>query len=193
MLDKYRLILGSASPRRKRLMEEAGFDFEVRVMPVDEIMPREMGMEEAARHIARVKGEAFAGHMGARELLITADTVVGVDDRILGKPGSREEAVAMLERLSGRTHEVCTGVCLTSSSSSYVFSEITEVCFAPLRREEIAYYVDVFKPYDKAGAYGIQEWIGYIGIKYIRGCFYNVMGLPVRRLYELLTGNEMEI
>ncbi|MDR2042560.1 MAG: Maf-like protein [Tannerella sp.] len=190
-----RIVLASRSPRRRELLSGLGLDFEVRVIPgIDESYPAGLPPAEIPCAIARKKAEAYRPDMKEDELIITADTVVILDNGILGKPRDREEALGMLHRLAGRTHEVVTGVVLADCHRQSAFSVISEVDFAPLRDEEIRYYVDTFHPYDKAGAYGIQEWIGYIGVQGIRGSFYNVMGLPVQQLYRELekwrTGNE---
>lgn len=183
---EYKLILASASPRRHQLMRDAGFEFEVRLKHTEETWPRELESSRVPEYLACLKADAFRGELNPGEVLITADTVVCIEDRILGKPGDREEAVAMLRQLSGRRHTVITGVCLTSVRRRKAFSAYTDVFFKELSDEEINYYVDTCKPFDKAGAYGIQEWIGYIGIRRIEGSFYNVMGLPVQQLYENL-------
>lgn len=182
----YKLILASASSRRHQLMEGAGFQFEVRLKPTEEKYPAELPPEQVPEYLACLKAEAFRGELLPGELLITADTVVCIDGKVLGKPAGREEAIEMLHRLSGRKHTVVSGVCLTSTEKRKTFSAFTDVYFRTLTEEEILCYVDRCKPFDKAGAYGIQEWIGYIGISRIEGSFYNVMGLPVQQLYEAL-------
>lgn len=186
-LLKYRIVLGSNSPRRKELLSGLDLDFEVEVIPgIDESYPETLTAEEIPLHIARKKAEAYLGKMTDNELLITADTIVATYDRILGKPANREEAVEMLRDLSGREHKVVTGVCLTTPGKSVSFSVRSSVSFAKLEDDDIIYYVDKYRPFDKAGSYGIQEWIGYIGVEAINGSFYNVMGLPVQRLYQEL-------
>ncbi len=183
-LEKYRIVLGSASPRRRELLAGLDLDFEVEVIPgIDESYPDTLTAQEIPLYIARKKAEAYAAKMTDGELLITADTIVSAEGRILGKPSSREDAVDMLRRLSGRRHEVVTGVCISTKEKSASFSVTSEVCFARIDEEDIVYYVDKYRPFDKAGAYGIQEWIGYVGVENINGSFYNVMGLPVQRLY----------
>ena len=167
----------------------AGLDieFEVRTVPgIDESYPETLRPDEVPLYIARKKAEAYISSMPADELLITADTVVWASGEILGKPKDREDAVAMLRKLSGRTHEVITGVCITTKEKTVSFSASSSVCFAALDEDEIAYYVDKYRPFDKAGSYGIQEWIGYVAVESINGSFYNVMGLPVRLLYQEL-------
>lgn len=185
-MTKYKLVLASASPRRRQLLEGAGFHFDIRLKPVEEHWEEGMAPEHVPEYLARLKAAAFAGDLQANELLITADTVVCLNGEILGKPAGRNEAVMMLRKLSGCKHTVVTGVCLTTVERQKSFSVSTDVYFKDLLEEEISYYVDRYQPFDKAGAYGIQEWIGYIGIQRIEGSFYNVMGLPVQRLYEEL-------
>lgn len=186
-LSAYRLILASGSPRRHELMSHLDLDFEVMVRKVREDIPSGMPPDEAAEYLARLKASAFVDEIeNSRALVITADTIVCLGNEILGKPADREEAVNTLQRLSGRMHRVITGVCLSSKQKTVNFGVSTDVYFKELRTEEIEYYVDHHKPYDKAGGYGIQEWIGITGIEKINGSFYNVMGLPVQRLYEEL-------
>lgn len=182
----YKLILASASPRRRQLLEDAGFRFEIRLKESEEIWPESLLPEEVPVYLSQLKARAFKDELKADELLITADTVVCIGGEILGKPADREGAIQMLRRLSGNRHTVVTGVSLTTAVRQQTFSVRTEVYFKELTEEEIIYYVDTYRPLDKAGAYGIQEWIGYIGITRIEGSFYNVMGLPVQRLYEEL-------
>ena len=185
-IKNYKLILASASPRRQQLMKDAGFAFEVRLRDVEEKYPREMDLEKVPEYLSKVKAEAFREELKEDEVLITADTVVCIHDRILGKPADREEAISMLQELSGNRHQVVTGVSVTTRTEQLSFSSRTDVFFKHLSNEEIIFYVDTYKPFDKAGAYGIQEWIGYIGIERIEGSFYNVMGLPIQKLYETL-------
>lgn len=185
-MNGYKLILASSSPRRHQLMRDAGFKFEVRLKETDEIYPDGLAPALVPEYLACRKAEAFLGELKPGELLITADTIVCLDGQILGKPKNRPHAIGMLHRLSGRKHIVVTGVCLTSMERRKSFSAFTDVFFKELSEEEITCYVDNYKPFDKAGAYGIQEWIGYIGIRRIEGSFYNVMGLPVQQLYENL-------
>lgn len=183
---EYKLILASASPRRHQLLADAGFKFEVKLKHTEEIWPEGMRAEEVPEYLACLKASAFKEELMPGELLITADTVVYLDSKILGKPRDRQDAIGMLRQLSGKKHTVVTGVCLTTTSRHQSFSACTDVFFKVLSDEEITCYVDNCKPFDKAGAYGIQEWIGYIGIERIEGSFYNVMGLPVQKLYEVL-------
>lgn len=185
-IEHYKLILASGSPRRRQLMADAGFSFEVRLKQTEEVWQQGMDIRKVPEYLASLKADAFKSELKNDELLITADTVVCLGNRILGKPKDREEAIQMLRDLSGCKHTVVTGVCLTTMECRKNFSSFTDVYFKELSEEEIVYYVDNFKPMDKAGAYGIQEWIGYIGIRRIEGSFYNVMGLPVQQLYETL-------
>ncbi len=183
---EYKLILASASPRRQQLMRDAGFTFEVKLKHTEEIWPEHLEPRQVPQYLACLKANMFEDELAENELLITADTVVCLQGKILGKPANREDAIDMLHRLSGQKHTVVTGVCLTTAKSRYAFSAYTDVYFKKLSETEIIHYVDHYKPFDKAGAYGIQEWIGYIGIERIEGSFYNVMGLPVQQLYEAL-------
>lgn len=184
--SQYKIVLGSASPRRKQLMEGAGFTVEVRTQAVDESYPDTMDPLKVPEYLALVKAAGFLESLRPDECLVTADTIVYIKGCIVGKPADREDAIAMLESLSGNRHRVITGVCLTTTDKQRSFSVHSDVSFRPLSHEEIVYYVDHYAPYDKAGAYGIQEWIGYVGIERIEGSFYNVMGLPIQRLYEEL-------
>ncbi len=186
-LDSYDLILASGSPRRKQLLAEMSLKFQVRVLDVDERLPYEMKPAEAAVFLSELKADAFdPSEMKTNTLVITADTIVCIDNEILGKPADKEEAFAMLQQLSGREHEVVTAVCLRSLAHKKSFSVSTQVYFKDLSEDEITYYIDHFKPFDKAGAYGIQEWIGHAAIEKIEGSYFNVMGLPTHRLYEEL-------
>lgn len=186
-LQKYRIVLGSASPRRKELLSGLDIDFDVEVIPgIDESYPEELTAHEIPLYIARKKADAYVAKMTDNELLITADTIVATEGHILGKPADRVEAIGVLRRLSGRVHEVVTGVCISTKEKNVSFSVVSKVSFAKIDDEDILYYVDKYRPYDKAGSYGIQEWIGYVGVEAIDGSFYNVMGLPVQRLYQEL-------
>lgn len=186
-LKDYHIILASNSPRRRELLAGLGLEFEVRTLPgVDESYPASLEGSQIPLYIAREKAEAYRGLLREHELMITADTIVWLDGRVLGKPRDEAEAMRMLHDMAGRTHEVYTGVCLTTSARQRSFSVGTRVRFARLSDEEIRYYVTRFHPLDKAGAYGVQEWIGYVGVEHIEGSYYNVMGLPVQRLYQEL-------
>ena len=186
-LKKYKVILASNSPRRKELLAGLGVDYEVRTLPdVDESYPETLHGADIPLYIAKEKADAYVAMMQPGELMITADTIVWLDGKVLGKPRDREDALQMLRTMSGRTHEVFTGVCITTTDWQRSFTAQTEVRFATLSEEEIAYYVDNFQPMDKAGAYGVQEWIGFIGVENISGSYYNIMGLPVQKLYREL-------
>lgn len=183
-LQKYEILLASNSPRRRELL--AGLDIEYRVtaLPeVDESYPATLSGEEIPLYISQEKAAAYRNQMKENTLLITADTIVWLDGRVYGKPHDLDDAKAMLRALSGKTHTVITGVTLTSMQKQISFAVSTEVDFAPLADDEIDYYVDRYRPLDKAGAYGVQEWIGYIGVTGLHGSYYNVMGLPIQRLY----------
>ncbi len=183
-LTGYRLLLASRSPRRRELLEGAGIDFSLAEnFDVDEKYPAGLPVHEVPGFLARLKSEAYPVPLETKDILLTADTVVLCGDKVFGKPRDRAGAVEMLGELSGRKHIVVTGVVLRSADFVHEFSVATDVWFRPLSREETEYYVDAYRPYDKAGAYGIQEWIGYVGIERIEGSFYNVMGLPVQALY----------
>lgn len=186
-LKKYKVILASNSPRRKELLAGLGVDYEVRTLPdVDESYPETLKGADIPLYIAKEKADAYLSMMQPGELMITADTIVWLDGKVLGKPTGREDALRMLREMSGRTHEVFTGVCITTTEWQRSFTAQTEVRFANLSEEEINFYVEQFKPMDKAGAYGVQEWIGFIGVENISGSYYNIMGLPVQRLYKEL-------
>ena len=182
-----KIILGSQSPRRRELLAGLGLPFEVRVIDgISEGYPDGLSPMEIARYIAAEKAQPYVVSLGADDLLVCADTIVVVDEAILGKPHDAADAQRMLRLLSGRTHQVITGVCLTTTKRQKRFAVATNVTFKQLSDEEIDYYVSHFKPFDKAGAYGIQEWIGYIGVTGIKGSYFNVMGLPVLRLSRML-------
>lgn len=181
------IILASASPRRHELLKMIADKFTIATgREVDEVYPDSLPCEEVPVYLSQLKAGAYKNDLGPDDILITADTVVILDNKILGKPHSREEAIAMLSAMQDKTHRVVTGVTITTSSRSLSFSQLTEVDFDKLSREEIEFYIDNYKPYDKAGAYGIQEWIGAAAIIGIRGSFYNVMGLPIHALYKHL-------
>ena len=186
-LKKYQVVLASKSPRRQELLRGMGVDFTIQTKETEESFPPEMPLDEVPKYLSQQKSLAFnLNELPTGFLLITADTVVICDDEILGKPKDRAEAVRMLEQLSGKAHHVVTGVTVRTAEKSESFSVKSEVTFAVLEAGEIDYYIDNYKPYDKAGAYGIQEWIGYVGISGLEGSFYNVMGLPTRRLFQCL-------
>ena len=183
---RYSLILASGSPRRAQLLQSLGFDFEVRVTNADESFSSDMSVYEVPAFLATIKAQSFKGIIAENELVITADTVVILNNTILNKPQNREEAIQMLKSLSGNTNEVCTAVSILGTKVEKTFTDIAQVVFRELTDEEIEHYVDVHKPFDKAGAYGIQEWIGMIGIEKLNGSFYTVMGLPTHLLFKNL-------
>ena len=183
-LKKYKVVLASNSPRRRELLSGLGVDYEVRSLPdIDESYPSGLDGIDIPTYIARGKADAYRKDMKADELIITADTIVWLNGEVMGKPSDGEDACRMIRALSGQTHQVITGVCLTSIDKQKTFSVLTDVTFATLTDEEIGYYVEHYLPMDKAGAYGIQEWIGFVGVEKIAGSYFNVMGLPVQRLY----------
>ena len=183
-LKRYNVILASNSPRRRELLADLGIDFQVKTLKgVDESYPHDLPVLEIAEYISRKKAHAYKSQMSADQLIITADTVVILGDEVLGKPADDADARRMLRELSGKTHKVVTGVTIATTCNIKSFSAVTDVEFAPLSDEDINYYVDHYRPLDKAGAYGIQEWIGCMGVRHISGSFYNVMGLPLHRLY----------
>lgn len=187
MRTDYKIILASNSPRRRELLAGIGVDFEVRVVKgIDESYPSSLPTRKIAEHISLKKAAAYRGSMADDELVITADTIVILGDEVMGKPKDEADACRMLRALSGQTHQVVTGVTLTTLDRQVSFSVETDVTFKRLSSEEISYYVTHYHPLDKAGAYGIQEWIGYIGVTSLRGSYFNVMGLPVQRIYEAL-------
>jgi septum formation protein len=179
------IILASSSPRRQYLMKEAGFNFSVEKPDVEESFPQEMPVDQVARYLAAKKAEYFRLNI-KNEIIVTADTVVILFNKIMNKPADRVEAIQMLSELSGRTHLVMTGVCIISKEREESFDDTTEVTFQSLTKSEIEFYVDNYKPFDKAGAYGAQDWIGMTAIKSITGSYFNVMGLPIHKVYEHL-------
>ena len=186
-----RIILASQSPRRKQLLEWANIDFEVMVANTDETYPIEMDIAEVPVFIAREKAKAIAQKLANNlKPILAADTIVVINDEIIGKPQNREQAIEFLTKLSGNQHQVITGVVILNGEKEIAFADTTQVSFHPLTQQQIEFYVDNYKPYDKAGAYAIQEWIGVIGIKNIDGDFYNVMGLPVSRVVQELNKND---
>lgn len=186
-LKKYHIKLASNSPRRRELLAGLGIEFETKVLPgIDESYPDTLRGEEIPLYIAREKAEAYRPALQPDELIITADTIVYQDGLVLGKPHDEADARRMLRLLSGHTHQVITGVCILTDTLQRSFAVTTEVTFDTLSEEEITFYVEKYRPMDKAGAYGIQEWIGFIGVTGLQGSYYNVMGLPVQRLYQEL-------
>jgi septum formation protein len=186
-IKDFKLILATQSPRRHFLMKEAGFNFEIRVPEgVEEVYPENLTETEIPKYLAELKASWFEGKLNEKEIVITADTIVVLDNKVLGKPGSYDEAISMLRSLSGRPHDVVTGVCLLSNNKKQSFSAFSKVWFRIFTEDEIKFYIDTYKPYDKAGSYGAQEWIGYIGIEHIEGSYFNVMGLPIQMVYKEL-------
>ena len=183
-LNRYKVVLASNSPRRKELLSGLGIRYEVKTLPdIDESFPEGMDGVEIPAYIARAKADAYREAMQTDELIITADTIVWLDGEVMGKPVDAEDARRMLRALSGQTHQVITGVCLTTVESQKSFATVTDVTFAALSDEEIDYYVEQYRPMDKAGSYGIQEWIGFVGVERISGSYFNVVGMPIQRLY----------
>ncbi len=183
-LKNYHIILASNSPRRRELLAGLGISYEVRTLPgIDESYPADLPVEQIAEYIAAEKAAAYQRQMASGELIITADTIVVVAGEVMGKPHDADDARRMLRKLSNCTHQVITGVCLTTVEKQRRFSVITDVTFKALTDAEIDYYITNYRPFDKAGAYGIQEWIGYIGVTGLHGSYFNVMGLPVQRIY----------
>lgn len=184
-----KLLLASKSPRRRKLVETFNLEVECVDIDVEEVLDHEVSAEHVAEALARLKSNGYKKPLADDEVLLTADTVVVVDSKVIGKPLDRSEAISMLHRLSDKTHTVYTGVSLRSRTKQVSFTERTDVHFRKLSDSEIIYYIDTYKPFDKAGAYGIQEWIGIIGIDRIEGDYYNVMGLPVAHIYQLLVSS----
>lgn len=186
-ITDYKVILASNSPRREELLRGINIDFQVKVLSdIDETYPSDISAKEIAEYVAKKKANSYTNTLKKDELLITADTIVILNDRVLGKPRNKEDAKEMLLSLSGKTHCVVSGVCLTSTTKQTSFSVASNVEFDHLTDEEIDYYIEHYTPFDKAGSYGVQEWIGYIGVKHISGSYYNIMGLPIQRLYKEL-------
>lgn len=186
-LKNYKIVLASNSPRRKELLQRLGVPFKVRTLfGIDEHYPETLRGEDIVRYISRVKAQAYRTSMAPDELLITADTIVCLGGQVMGKPKDAEAARDMLRQLSGQTHQVITGVTIVTQKRTEDFAVTTQVTFAELSDEEIAYYVDNYIPFDKAGAYGIQEWIGMVAVEGIKGSYFNVVGLPIQRLYQRL-------
>ncbi len=179
----YKYVLGSASPRRQQLLSELGLNFTVRICDIEEDFPEGMLMEEIPVYLARKKADSLYSTLTIQELLITADTIVWLEGEVLGKPRDIDHAIEILKMLSGKTHQVVTGVCLTTRLKRKDFFSVTHVEFKELTAQEIRYYIGLCLPFDKAGAYGIQEWIGLAGIKSINGSYFNVVGLPVHQIY----------
>ncbi len=183
----YRIVLASNSPRRKELLSGIDVEYETRTLKdIDESYPETIHLDEVAGYLAKKKALAYLSELSDDELLITADTIVLLDGEVIEKPSDENDAIGMLKTLSGNTHKVITGVCLTSKEKQVCFSDTAHVTFGYLSEEEIKYYVSNYKPFDKAGAYGVQEWIGYVAVEKIVGSYFNVMGLPIFKLYREL-------
>ena len=185
-LEKYTLILASGSPRRQQFFKDLDLDFEIRLKEVEEVYPPELKAQEITNYLAALKANAFEGELKPNEILITSDTIVWHNDEALGKPKDEQDAYEILKSLSNATHQVITSVCFKTKEKVEVLHEITKVTFNELSEESIWYYLENYKPYDKAGAYGIQEWIGFIGVSKIEGSYANVMGMPTDKVYEYL-------
>jgi len=186
LMNNCKLVLGSGSPRRKELLTGLGLKFEVRVSDVDESIDPSWPLTEVAQRLAERKAEALMEIAEANEIVITADTVVHVEGKLLNKPADKEEALSMLKQLSGRSHEVYTGVCISTSTWKHSFTDCTKVTFATLNEHELQHYIENYKPFDKAGSYGAQDFIGLVGIAKLEGSYFNVMGLPTHMLYAML-------
>ncbi|POY36831.1 septum formation protein Maf [Flavobacterium alvei] len=185
-LQKYKLILASGSPRRQQFFKDLDLDFEIRLKEIEEIFPPELKAEEITNYLAELKASAFEGELQSNEILITSDTIVWHKNKALGKPKDALDAFEILKSLSNATHEVITSVCFKTNTTIEVFYEVTQVTFNELSDEAIQYYIENYKPFDKAGAYGIQEWIGFVGVSKIEGSYANVMGMPTDKVYEYL-------
>lgn len=185
-MNNQKVILASKSPRRQELLKSICNEFEIRIKEIEEIYPDYLAAKEVPKFLAQLKSKAFKEELQNNDLILTSDTVVTLNNKIYGKPKDRNDAIQILKELSGKKHEVITGVCLLSNTKEVVFSESTKVHFKELSIQEIEYYIDNFKPYDKAGAYAIQEWIGMIGIEKIEGDYFNVVGLPLFKLNQAL-------
>ena len=186
-LSRYNIILASNSPRRKELLSGLNIPYEIKTLPdIDESYPDSLTGEDIAIYIAKEKANAYLDQLDENTLLITADTIVLLDGKVYGKPSDETDAKQMLRDLSGKTHQVITGVCITTKDKQVSFGVSSEVRFSKLDDDEIEYYVPNYKPFDKAGAYGVQEWIGYVAVEYISGSYFNIMGLPIQRLYREL-------
>jgi septum formation protein len=186
-LKQYKLILASGSPRRQQFFKDLELDFEIRLKEIEEIYPPHLKREEITNYLATLKSSAFEGGLQENEILVTSDTIVWYNNKALGKPTDKQNAFDILKSLSNATHEVITSVCFKTNLKTDLLHEITKVTFNELSDEAIHYYIDNYKPYDKAGAYGIQEWIGFIGVSKIEGSYANVMGMPVDKVYEYLS------
>ena len=186
-LQKYKLILASGSPRRQQFFKDLDLDFEIRLKEIEEVYPPQLKASAITDYLAELKASAFEGELQPNEILITSDTIVWHNNKALGKPKDPQDAFEILKSLSNTTHDVITSVCFKTASETTVLNELTKVTFNELSDEAIYYYLENYKPYDKAGAYGIQEWIGFIGVSKIEGSYANVMGMPTDKVYEHLS------
>ncbi len=186
-ISNYNIILASKSSRRQEMLKELGLEFCIRVKDIDEIYPKDLSIKDIPTYLAELKATAFSKEIKSNDIIITADTIVVLGDEVLGKPKNRRDAENMLKKLSGRSHKVISGVCIYSKEKTILFNSETDVLFKKLKQNEIDYYLDKYKPFDKAGAYGIQEWIGFIGVESIKGSYFNVVGLPIQQLYKKLS------
>jgi len=186
-LQKYKLILASGSPRRQQFFKDLDLDFEIRLKEIQEVFPAELQAEAITNYLAELKASAFEGELNDNEILITSDTIVWHNGKALGKPKDEQDAFEILKSLSNATHEVITSVCFKTNAETTVMYEVTQVTFNELSDDAIRYYIKNYKPYDKAGAYGIQEWIGFVAVSKIEGSYANVMGMPTDKVYEYLS------
>lgn len=186
-LKKYKIILASGSPRRQQFFKDLDLDFKVRLKDIEEIYPPELQAVEITDFLAELKANAFEGELNENEILVTSDTIVWYQNKALGKPKNAEDAFQMIKSMSNATHEVFTSVCFKTNSTSTVINDVTKVTFNDLSDEAILYYIENYKPYDKAGAYGIQEWFGFMAVAKVEGSYTNVMGLPTTKVYEYLS------
>lgn len=186
-LKKYTLILASGSPRRQQFFKDLDLDFEIRLKEIEEIYPPELKAVEITDYLAQLKADAFEGGLKTNEILVTSDTIVWHENKALGKPKNEQEAFEMIKSMSNKTHEVITSVCFKTNSASVLLNDITKVTFNELSDEAISYYIENYKPYDKAGAYGIQEWFGFMAVAKVEGSYTNVMGLPTAKVYKYLS------
>ena len=187
ILKDYKIILASGSPRRQQFFKDLDLDFEIRLKEIEEVYPPNLREEDITDYLAVLKSDAFEGELKDREILITSDTIVWHENKALGKPKDDQDAFAMLKSLSNKTHKVITSVCFKTKDKVEVISDTTQVTFKDLSDAQIQYYLDKYQPYDKAGSYGIQEWIGFVGVSKIDGSYANVMGLPVDKVYDYLS------
>ena len=186
-LQKYKLILASGSPRRQQFFKDLDLDFEIRLKEIEEIFPPELKASAITNYLAELKASAFEGELNDNEILITSDTIVWHNNKALGKPKDAQDAFEILKSLSNATHEVITSVCFKTKEDTKLLHEVTKVTFNELSDESIRYYIEKYKPFDKAGAYGIQEWIGFVGVSKIEGSYANVMGMPTDKVYDYLS------